>query len=210
VAGRGVRRLRARRVAVRVGVLESECRDQHRGFVSVVERGRPWLALKLAATLDGRIATARGESRWISGARSRARVHALRASTDAILVGSATARADDPTLTARRGSRILHRPVRAEEHIDHLAREHQRVDRDAGLDTAFGGVGQQGAELGVDQTLAKVVQPHRVIALARAPTARAILWLRSVVLPESTAARPHQDEMHVPEQKKVVVYSGAG
>jgi diaminohydroxyphosphoribosylaminopyrimidine deaminase/5-amino-6-(5-phosphoribosylamino)uracil reductase len=93
-------------------VLEAACREQHRGFLSMVERGRPFVTLKLAATLDGRIATARGESRWITGERARRHVHALRARSDAILVGWGTARADDPALTARRGGRVVHRPVR--------------------------------------------------------------------------------------------------
>jgi diaminohydroxyphosphoribosylaminopyrimidine deaminase/5-amino-6-(5-phosphoribosylamino)uracil reductase len=70
------------------------------------------VALKLAASLDGRIATARGESRWITGERSRARVHGLRARADAIVVGSGTVRADDPELTARRGGRVVRRPIR--------------------------------------------------------------------------------------------------
>jgi len=112
VDGGGLRALRRAGVAVREGVLEAECRRQHRGFLSVVERGRPWLTLKLAASLDGRIATATGESRWITGAPARAFVHRLRARSDAILVGSATALADDPELTARRGARVVHRPVR--------------------------------------------------------------------------------------------------
>jgi diaminohydroxyphosphoribosylaminopyrimidine deaminase/5-amino-6-(5-phosphoribosylamino)uracil reductase len=112
VAGRGLRRLRAGGIEVEVGVLAEACREQHRGFLSVVERGRPWVALKLAATLDGRIATARGESRWITGARARARVHALRARADAVMVGSGTAAADAPRLTARRGRRVVRRPIR--------------------------------------------------------------------------------------------------
>jgi len=112
VAGRGLARLRRARIAVRVGVLERECRAQHRGFVSTVERGRPFVTLKLAATLDGRIATARGESRWITGPAARAHVHALRAATDAVLVGSGTALADDPALDARRGGRVVARPQR--------------------------------------------------------------------------------------------------
>jgi diaminohydroxyphosphoribosylaminopyrimidine deaminase/5-amino-6-(5-phosphoribosylamino)uracil reductase len=93
-------------------VLEDECREQHRGFLSLLERGRPFVSLKLATTLDGRIATATGESRWITGAEARAEVHRLRARSDAILVGSGTARADDPELTARRSGRVVHRPVR--------------------------------------------------------------------------------------------------
>ena len=113
VAGGGIRALRRAGVAVEVGVLEESCRDQHRGFLSCVLRGRPFVTLKLAASLDGRIATAAGESRWISGPEARAYVHRLRAATDAVLVGSGTALADDPALTARRGSRVVQRPVRA-------------------------------------------------------------------------------------------------
>jgi diaminohydroxyphosphoribosylaminopyrimidine deaminase/5-amino-6-(5-phosphoribosylamino)uracil reductase len=112
VAGGGIRRLRRAGVDVVVGVLEELCREQHRGFLSRVERGRPFVSLKLAATLDGRIATARGESRWITGPAARAAVQRLRARSDAIAVGSGTALADDPQLVARRGTRVLHRPVR--------------------------------------------------------------------------------------------------
>ncbi len=112
VAGYGVRGLRRAGVRVVEGILEADCREQHRGFVCVQRRGRPFVTLKLAATLDGRIATAHGESRWISGARSRALVHRLRARSDAVLVGSGTALADDPELSARRSGRVTHRPVR--------------------------------------------------------------------------------------------------
>ena len=112
VSGRGLRRLRRAGVSLRVGVLEEACRDHHRGFLSVCERGRPWVVLKLASTLDGRIATASGESRWITGPRARAFVHDLRFHSDAVMVGSGTALADDPALTARRGERVRHAPVR--------------------------------------------------------------------------------------------------
>ena len=112
VAGRGLRLLRAGGIALELGILEDACRAQHRGFLSRIERGRPFVTLKLAATLDGRIATSGGESRWITGAAARSQVHALRASSDAVAVGSATARADDPELTARRGGKVVHRPVR--------------------------------------------------------------------------------------------------
>jgi len=112
VAGRGLRRLRAAGIETREGVLEEACREHHRGFLSACERGRPFVTLKLASSLDGRIATRTGESRWITGEAARARVHRLRARTDAVLVGSATALADDPELTARRGRRVVHRPVR--------------------------------------------------------------------------------------------------
>ena len=112
VRGRGFRRLRAAGVEVVAGVREAACREHHRGFLAVHERGRPHVMLKLAATLDGRIATKGGESRWITGARARDRVHALRERIDAVMVGAETALRDDPELTARRGGRVRHRPVR--------------------------------------------------------------------------------------------------
>jgi diaminohydroxyphosphoribosylaminopyrimidine deaminase/5-amino-6-(5-phosphoribosylamino)uracil reductase len=111
-AGRGLATLRRAGVRVELGVLEDACREQHRGFLWLHERGRPFVSLKLAATLDGRIATASGESRWITGPEARATVHRLRARSDAVLVGAGTARSDDPELTARRGGRVVHRPVR--------------------------------------------------------------------------------------------------
>ena len=112
VAGGGLRRLRRAGLDVRVGVLAAECAEQHRGFTTRLALGRPLVALKLAATLDGRIATLGGESRWITGPAARARVHVLRARSDAIAVGAETALADDPELTARRGRHVVHRPVR--------------------------------------------------------------------------------------------------
>lgn len=112
VNGRGIRKLRAAGIAVEVGVLESQCRRHHRGFFAVCGRGRPFVSLKLATSLDARIATASGESRWISGPESRRWVHGMRARSDAVMVGSGTALADDPELTARRDGRIIHRPVR--------------------------------------------------------------------------------------------------
>ncbi len=112
VRGRGSRALEAAGVRVERGVLEDECRELHRGFVSLCERGRPFVTLKLATSLDGRIATASGESRWITGPEARRFVHGLRARVDAVMVGSGTALADDPDLSVRRGERVLHRPDR--------------------------------------------------------------------------------------------------
>jgi diaminohydroxyphosphoribosylaminopyrimidine deaminase/5-amino-6-(5-phosphoribosylamino)uracil reductase len=112
VSGAGVRRLRRAGAEVQLGVLEEACRAQHRGFSMVCEIGRPFVMLKLASSLDGRIATASGESRWISGPEARAKGHVLRSRVDAIVVGSGTALADAPELTARRGGRVVHRPVR--------------------------------------------------------------------------------------------------
>jgi diaminohydroxyphosphoribosylaminopyrimidine deaminase/5-amino-6-(5-phosphoribosylamino)uracil reductase len=112
VAGGGIRKLRRAGLRVSTGVLEERCREQHRGFLSVVERGRPFVTLKLAATLDGRIATRTGESRWITGPESRAFVHRLRDAVDAVMVGAGTAREDDPELSVRRAGKLVRRPVR--------------------------------------------------------------------------------------------------
>jgi diaminohydroxyphosphoribosylaminopyrimidine deaminase/5-amino-6-(5-phosphoribosylamino)uracil reductase len=109
-AGRSLARLRRAGLRVHVGVEAEACRELNEGYFSRVERARPYTTLKLAATLDGRIATASGESRWITGPQARGFVHGLRSRVDAIAVGSRTVRADDPELTARRGDRVLHRP----------------------------------------------------------------------------------------------------
>jgi len=112
VSGRGIGKLRRAGIAVEVGIEEAACREHHRGFFSVCERGRPFVTLKLGTTLDGRIATASGESRWITGPKARALVHRMRGCSDGVMVGSGTALADDPTLTARRGDKLVGRPVR--------------------------------------------------------------------------------------------------
>ena len=101
VAGRGFRQLRRAGIRVRVGLLEAECRELIVAFAKFITQRLPFVTLKLAATLDGKIATAIGEARWISGEESRKTVHRLRNEVDALLVGSATVRADDPQLTCR-------------------------------------------------------------------------------------------------------------
>lgn len=111
VAGGGHAILRAAGIAVTEGVLEPEARAANRGFLTRITAGRPMLTLKLATSLDGRIATASGESRWITGPEARARVHLMRARHDAVLVGGGTARADDPELTVR-GLGMAHQPLR--------------------------------------------------------------------------------------------------
>ncbi len=112
VSGRGIKRLRKAGVEVVLGVRGEACSEHHRGFFSLCERARPFVTLKLASSLDGRIATRSGESRWITGPEARAWVHRLRARSDGVMVGSETAVVDDPELTARRGGRIVSRPVR--------------------------------------------------------------------------------------------------
>lgn len=112
VAGRGLDKLRAAGITVDVGLMADEARVVNAGFLSRVERGRPWLVLKLASTVDGRIATASGESRWITGAPARRRVHLMRARSDAILIGAGTARADNPSLDVRDLGLGAMKPVR--------------------------------------------------------------------------------------------------
>lgn len=100
-AGSGVRRLRRAGVEVVEGVREQACSELIRGFACWARRGRPWVVLKVAATLDGRIATRTGHSRWVTGPEARRAVHRLRNRLDAILVGGRTVRTDDPALTCR-------------------------------------------------------------------------------------------------------------
>ncbi len=101
VAGAGMARLRAAGVEVSLGVRAEQAAELNAGYLSRLRRGRPLVTLKLATTLDGRIATKRGESRWITGAAARARGHLLRARHDAVLIGSGTAVADNPRLDVR-------------------------------------------------------------------------------------------------------------
>lgn len=101
VDGAGFARLQAAGIEVSAGLLEAEARELNRGFLSRVLRGRPWLRIKLAASLDGRTAMASGESKWITGAAARADVQRWRARSAAILTGADTVLADDPALTVR-------------------------------------------------------------------------------------------------------------
>ncbi|HSO20396.1 MAG TPA: bifunctional diaminohydroxyphosphoribosylaminopyrimidine deaminase/5-amino-6-(5-phosphoribosylamino)uracil reductase RibD, partial [Desulfosarcina sp.] len=101
VAGGGNPFLESRGIEVAVGVGEKEARLLNEAFITWVTTGRPFVILKCAATLDGRIATRTGDSRWVTGAASRRFVHRLRHAVDGIMVGAGTAVKDDPSLTTR-------------------------------------------------------------------------------------------------------------
>jgi diaminohydroxyphosphoribosylaminopyrimidine deaminase/5-amino-6-(5-phosphoribosylamino)uracil reductase len=101
VSGAGHAMLKSAGVDVRVGVRAAEAEEINEGFIRRETSGRPSVTLKLATTLDGKIALANGQSRWITNERSRAHTHLLRSQHDAVMVGIGTALADDPELTCR-------------------------------------------------------------------------------------------------------------
>jgi diaminohydroxyphosphoribosylaminopyrimidine deaminase / 5-amino-6-(5-phosphoribosylamino)uracil reductase len=101
VEGGGVKRLRAKKIAVETGVLEVECRAHLQPWIKWVTTGKPWVTLKAAITLDGRLAARGGDSKWVSSEESRRHAHQLRNLVDAVLVGARTVKLDDPQLTAR-------------------------------------------------------------------------------------------------------------
>ena len=155
VDGKGIAMLESAGIEVTQGVLRDVAAGDHAGFFMRVSQGRPRVTLKLAASFDGRIATATGHSQWITGPDARARVQEMRASHDAVMVGAGTARADDPQLTVRDRD-VPRQPVRVvvSRRLDvplmsHLARTARDVpvwlchgpDADPALCDAWDGVG---------------------------------------------------------------------
>ena len=112
VKGGGVEFLQAKGIETVCGVCAEQARELNEVFVKYIRTGRPFVIAKCAATLDGRIATRSGDSKWVTGGEARAFVHELRAATDAILVGAGTVAADDPRLTARLEGRAARDPIR--------------------------------------------------------------------------------------------------
>ena len=99
VNGKGISILEAAGIEVKVGVLSDQAFLDHAGFFSSQSQYRPWITLKLAASIDGKIATARGDSNWITGSSARHFVHNIRRKHDAIMVGRGTVNSDDPSLS---------------------------------------------------------------------------------------------------------------
>ena len=155
VSGQGFAMLQAAGIAVATGVLSDEALRDHAGFFQRNELNRPFVTLKLATSFDGRIATATGESQWITGPQARRAVHAMRARHDGVMVGGGTARADDPSLTVREIG-VARQPVRivVSRRLDlplmsRLARTAREIplwlahgpDPDAALHSAWDGIG---------------------------------------------------------------------
>ncbi len=111
VSGRGLAMLQEADIKVRSGLLEAEARADHLGFLTRITHSRPMVTLKLAMSIDGRIALGNGQSKWITGPQARRAVHAMRASHDAVMIGAGTARADAPSLTVR-DMGVDHQPIR--------------------------------------------------------------------------------------------------
>lgn len=113
VSGRGTRRLRRAGIRVDVGILEKECQELNAPFCKYITSQKPFVTLKAAASLDGKVATRSGDSRWVSSETARNYVHRLRQAVDAVMVGIGTVLKDDPLLTARLpGKRWPHQPLR--------------------------------------------------------------------------------------------------
>ena len=112
VKGKGIERMRVAGLEIEIGILEEECRRLNEAFCKYIVRKEPFVMLKVAATLDGKIATRHGDSKWISGEASRRFVHRLRDQVDGVLVGIGTVLRDDPQLTVRiKGGRDPYRIV---------------------------------------------------------------------------------------------------
>lgn len=129
VSGRGIAMLNQAGIRTRVGLLEAEARSLNRGFLSRMERQRPWVVMKIGASLDGKTALANGESQWITSPQSRADVQRLRAESCAILTGVGTVLADNPSLTVRQLD-IDRQPLRVIVDSQWRAPRHSQVFQD--------------------------------------------------------------------------------
>ncbi len=112
VQGGGIDQLRAAGIDVMIGILESEARLLNEAWIKWITTGRPFVVLKMGISLDGKVATCAGNSRWISGVESRKFAHGLRQELHGIMAGSGTVVSDDPALTARDGDQVVASPVR--------------------------------------------------------------------------------------------------
>lgn len=135
----GMERLRGAGIETSVGLMRDEARAANRMWLTAMERGRPYVVVKAAMTLDGRIATPTGESKWITGEESRREAHRLRAECGAVLVGRRTVEKDDPRLTVR-AIRVVNQPTRVVLDLSRRLADSFRVfDREAPTLRVVGG-----------------------------------------------------------------------
>jgi diaminohydroxyphosphoribosylaminopyrimidine deaminase/5-amino-6-(5-phosphoribosylamino)uracil reductase len=183
VDGSGAARLRAAGIEVATGLMAAEGEELNLGFFSRMRRGRPWLRLKMAASLDGRTALEGGESRWITSPEARADVHLWRAESAAVLSSSATVLADDPALTARPepaaggaveaadavadAALLIHHPPRQPLRV--ILDTHARVPSTARLFTASGDVVRL---IGPEASVPMPPSDHRIERIATDATGR--------------------------------------
>ncbi len=145
VSGRGVAELQGHGITVDVGVAGDEASELLAPYLKHRVTGRPWVVLKLAATMDGRIAAPDGTARWITGDAARADAHRLRAASDAVLVGAGTVRADDPELTVRVDPVPAHQPLRVVlGHAPDGARVHPALEMSAEPGAVLDDLGAKG------------------------------------------------------------------
>jgi diaminohydroxyphosphoribosylaminopyrimidine deaminase / 5-amino-6-(5-phosphoribosylamino)uracil reductase len=145
VSGAGVDALRGAGVDVETGVLAEQIDAQLAPYLKHRRTGRPWVVLKLAASLDGRIAAPDGSSRWLTGAQARADVHRLRAESGAVVVGAGTVRADDPELTVRVGDVPDLQPLRVVlGRAPEGARVHPALEASGALEDVLDDLGRRG------------------------------------------------------------------
>jgi diaminohydroxyphosphoribosylaminopyrimidine deaminase/5-amino-6-(5-phosphoribosylamino)uracil reductase len=134
VAGKGIRRLKRAGIVIHAGILRQECQRLNEVFIKYIQTGLPFVTLKSALSLDGKIATSAGESQWITGPEARERVHRMRDQVDAILVGAGTVLKDNPRLTTRLKKGKGHNPARvildAKAEIPLKARVFHHANRD--------------------------------------------------------------------------------
>jgi diaminohydroxyphosphoribosylaminopyrimidine deaminase / 5-amino-6-(5-phosphoribosylamino)uracil reductase len=167
VSGKGIAALRAAGLEVTVPVLEEACRRLNAPFFKYIQQGLPWVTAKYAMTLDGKIASRSGDSRWISGPRSRALAHRLRDEHDAVLVGARTLRCDDPALTTR-GVAAGRDPIRVVlDPRGEIAASAQVLTQASDAPT-WVACGQEAA----GALAARLRAPHEVIALPLSPDGR--------------------------------------
>lgn len=145
VSGRGVERLRAAGVDVEIGTGAAAATEQLAPYLKHRRTGRPWVVLKLAATLDGRTAAPDGSSQWITGEDARRDAHRLRSRSDAVLVGAGTVRADDPQLTVRLDEDGGRQPLRVVlGRAPEAARVHPAVELSGDLGDVLDELGSRG------------------------------------------------------------------